>query len=75
MPPVLIRVKEEREKEGTGWIRLKGGEGLATGEEKKEDTPGGKETEEKGKWSSPKDLCVILENCRDLFVKQNFPLI
>jgi hypothetical protein len=23
----------------------------------------------------PKDLCVKLENCRDLFVKQNFPLI
>jgi hypothetical protein len=48
---------------------------LASGEEKKEDTPGGKETEEKGKWSSPKDLWVILENCRDLFVKKNFPLI
>jgi hypothetical protein len=37
---VLFQVKEEREEEGTGWIRLKGGEGLATGEEKKEDTPG-----------------------------------
>jgi hypothetical protein len=23
----------------------------------------------------PKDLCVKSENCRDLFVKQNFPLI
>jgi hypothetical protein len=23
----------------------------------------------------PKDLCTISENCRDLFVKQNFPLI
>jgi hypothetical protein len=23
----------------------------------------------------PKDLCAISENCRDLFVKQNFPLI
>jgi hypothetical protein len=23
----------------------------------------------------PKDLCVILENCRDLSVKQNFPSI
>jgi hypothetical protein len=61
--PLLIHYRrllpacaEEREKEGTGWIRLKGGEGLASGEEKKEDTPGGKETEEKGKWSSPKDL-------------------
>jgi hypothetical protein len=53
---LLPACAEEREKEGTGWIRLKGGEGLATGEEKKEDTPGGKETEEKGKWSSPKDL-------------------
>jgi hypothetical protein len=23
----------------------------------------------------PKDLCVNLDNCRDLFVKSNFPLI
>jgi hypothetical protein len=23
----------------------------------------------------PKDLCAISKNCRDLFVKQNFPLI
>jgi hypothetical protein len=23
----------------------------------------------------PKDLCAISENCRDLSVKQNFPLI
>jgi hypothetical protein len=23
----------------------------------------------------PKDLCTILENCRNLFVNQNFPLI
>jgi hypothetical protein len=54
---------------------LKAGEGLATGEEKKEDTPGEKETEEKGKLSSPKDLCVNTENCEGLTVKQNFPLI
>jgi hypothetical protein len=35
----------------------------------------GGETEEKGNWNSPKDLCVNLENCRDLSVKYNFSLI
>jgi hypothetical protein len=40
-----------------------------------------KESTERGKnrggreLGSSKDLCVISENCRDLFVKQNFPLI
>jgi hypothetical protein len=38
-------------------------------EEEKKETPGRKEIEEKGK-RLPKDLCVISENCRDLFVKQ-----
>jgi LDH2 family malate/lactate/ureidoglycolate dehydrogenase len=33
-----------------------------------------KNKEERG-LEFPKDLCVISKNCRDLFVKQNFPLI
>jgi hypothetical protein len=49
--------------------------GLPPVEENRIEAAGRKETEEKGKWSSPKDLCVKSENCRDLFVKQNFPLI
>jgi hypothetical protein len=40
--------------------------------EKGKKAPGRRETEEKGKWSSPKDLCVNLENCRDLSVKHKF---
>jgi hypothetical protein len=28
-----------------------------------------------GEMELPKDLCAILENCRGLFVKQNFPLM
>jgi hypothetical protein len=32
----------------------------------------GGETEEKENWNSPKDLCVNLENCRDLSVTHKF---
>jgi hypothetical protein len=35
----------------------------------------GKGRAEKEKWNPPKDLCAKSENCRDLFVKQNFPSI
>jgi hypothetical protein len=40
--------------------------GLPPVEENRIEAAGRKETEEKGKWSSPKDLCVKSENCRDL---------
>jgi hypothetical protein len=40
----------------------------------KDRTPG-KGRAEKEKWNPPKDLYVKSENRRDLFVKQNFPLI
>jgi hypothetical protein len=36
--------------------------------------PGIREQRRRGK-EIPKDLCAIFENCRDLSVKQNFPLI
>jgi hypothetical protein len=34
----------------------------------------GGETEEKENWNSPNDLCVKLENCRDLSVKHKFSI-
>jgi hypothetical protein len=39
---------------------------------KKKGTADKRRTEEKEKWSSPKDLCAILENYRDLSVKHSF---
>jgi hypothetical protein len=59
------------------------------GEEEKErergtartETPGEDKTDrerknrEERELEFPKDLCIISKNCRDLFVKQNFPLI
>jgi hypothetical protein len=47
-------------------------------EEARKETPGERinrergRTEVKEKWSSPKDLCANLENCRDLSVKYKF---
>jgi hypothetical protein len=47
--------------------------GCAAGGKKKKGSR--KAKAEKEKWDSSKDLCANLENCRDLFVKQNFPSI
>jgi hypothetical protein len=41
----------------------------------KKKVPERRETEEKGNWNTPKDLCANSENCRDLSVKHNFTLI
>jgi hypothetical protein len=48
------------------------GKGAPPVEEEKKETPGRKELREK---RLPQDLCVNLENCRDLSVKHNFSLI
>jgi hypothetical protein len=42
--------------------------------ERKRESNRGVTEEEGGGLDFPKDLCVILENCRDLFVKQKFPV-
>jgi hypothetical protein len=63
----------EREEEQKEWSR----EVLPAKKQKKrqgEDKAEGENEGERG-LEFPKDLCVIFENCRDLFVKQNFPLI
>jgi hypothetical protein len=46
----------------------------AGGKQKKRWAPGRRNRGERG-MEFPKDLCAKSENCRDLSVKQNFPLI
>jgi hypothetical protein len=59
---VEIRVEAKRE-----------GDAAASGRRRK---PNGRRTErEEGEIGFPKDLCSILENCRDLSVKHNFSSI
>jgi hypothetical protein len=69
----LIPCRPEQQREG-------GRKGSAARGEKKGDAREGirqrkKKNREERELELPKDLCAILENCRDLLVKQNFPSI
>jgi hypothetical protein len=63
---------EGREREGKRGILL---ELLPVGGKKKKGDARIRKKREEGQMKFPKGLYVISENCRDLFVKQNFPLI
>jgi hypothetical protein len=62
-----VEERERGRKEAFGWSCRRWG--------KKKKGRQGEETEEKMEWNSPKDLCVKLENYRDLSIKHKFSLI